>query len=115
LYNPISHSLAAVDGIGPEDVNVFCDHVTNVVPISQGTIVWFGAQFHKTLAKYDGGESLVWRDAGALLATFCMVSEALDLNCCGIGITGEPFLSRMLGSPEGVRGVGGCVIGTRVN
>lgn len=65
----------------------------------------------RTLAKYRQGESLVWRDAGALVATIGFACNAIGIKCTPFGPTGEPFLSRLLGGPGAPKGVGGCVIG----
>jgi hypothetical protein len=87
--------------------------VDEVVAPEQARMLWFGAQFERTLSKYENGESLVWRDAGALLATLSLVAECLSLNCCAIGITGEPFVSGMFGKDSNVVGVGGLLVGRR--
>jgi len=112
FYDSISHSLKLIK-VRKQSFQALRLESENVVPVGGGSIIWFVGQFQKTLSKYQDGESLVWRDSGALLATFYLVSEALSLNCCAIGITGEPFVSNLFGKPKMVRGVGGCVIGAR--
>ena len=110
LYDSLTHSLLKLDDIDPADLQSFTSKVDEVLPLNNGCIVWFAAQFDKTLSKYQGGESLVWLDAGCLLATTYMVAEALGLNCCAIGITGEPYISRMLCAAPLIEGVAGCLI-----
>jgi SagB-type dehydrogenase family enzyme len=112
LYQPIFHSLAALD-CQKEKVSELIEAINNVLPIQKGTIIWFGAQFAKTLSKYRNGESLVWKDVGVLTATITLVAEALNLNCCPLGITGEPFVSQIFASEKEVVGVGGILIGGR--
>lgn len=84
--------------------------VRALLPLEQGSLIWHAAHPHRTLDKYHQGSSLVWRDSGVLTGYLTLVAEALRLNCCPLGITGEPSVSSMLGMP-GVVGVGGCVIG----
>ncbi len=80
-----------------------------------GVILWFAAQFARTRAFYEQADSLVWRDAGALVATVALLAETLDLACCPLGVTGEPLLSQVLGSDDAVVGAGGCMIGARID
>lgn len=114
LYDPISHSLGILDIEHPTIVEKLIAQLTRIIPFDEATIILFAAQFQKTMASYKNGESLVWRDSGALLATIYFVSEAMNLNCCGIGITTEPFLSEALGSKDLVLGTGGCLVGKRI-
>jgi len=113
IYEPISHSLKLLSGISTRFLEGLLVEMNEAIPIRRGTIFWFVAQFHKTLSKYKNGESLVWRDSGALMATFCAVAEALALNCCAIGPTGDPYISKMFGGTRKLRGVGGCLVGRR--
>jgi SagB-type dehydrogenase family enzyme len=113
LYDPLAHGLSKVVINEGAYFTQLLDLTNQVVPLEEATIIWLGAQFERTLSKYENGESLVWRDAGALIATISLVAESLGLNCCALGITGEPFLSQMLNSRGKVVGVGGVLIGER--
>jgi SagB-type dehydrogenase family enzyme len=111
LYDPVSHSISKLilrDDASPE---LFIKYISQVVPVGQAMVLWFGAQFDRTMSKYKNGESLVWRDTGALIAVISLVAEALNMNSCALGVTGEPFLSRLLDSEGKVVGVGGMLIG----
>ena len=111
LYDPFSHALRRTR-TDQEQTVPLSHEITKIIPLGSGVIIWHVAQFVKTLSKYSSGESLVWRDAGALLGIKSLVAEALRLKFCGIGITGEPWLSTMLRSNGKVVGVGGCLIGS---
>ena len=76
-----------------------------------GSIIWFVARSNITRARYTNPESVIWRDAGALLATICLAATALNLVACPIGASGEPFIRRLLAAPDHVYGVGACAIG----
>lgn len=113
LYEPVSHSLAKLNVEATSYLEQFFSSVNHIVTRDKATIIWFGAQFDRTMSRYKDGESLVWRDAGALLAILTLVAECLNLNCCAIGITGEPFISKLLRSKGKVVGVGGVLLGSR--
>lgn len=113
LYQPEPHALAKLKVANTQSLEKLCKLVNEVVSQEEATILWFGAQFDRTLSKYENGESLVWRDVGALLGTISFVAECLGLNSCALGITGEPFISELLASNGKVIGVGGLLVGRR--
>ena len=113
LYDPVAHKLCKLVVKETSSLDELVNLVNRVIPPEQATIILFGAQFERTLSVYKYGESLVWRDAGALIATLSLVAESLELNCCALGITGEPFLSQIVNSKGKVLGVGGLLIGER--
>lgn len=113
LYDGLAHALCNLEGIREPDLRGLTDEISSIVQLDNCQIVWFVAQFDRTLSLYENGESLLWRDAGVVVATFCYVAEALGLNCCPIGIHGEPFISRLLQTSGDIVGVGGCLIGSR--
>ena len=115
LYDPLAHTLARLSNVDAHQLRTFVDTVNQVLSVGQAVIIWFVAQFDRTLSKYADGESLVWLDAGAMLATFYLVAEASSLNWCAIGITGEPWISGLLKARQLVEGVGGCLLWTREN
>jgi hypothetical protein len=65
-----------------------------------------GARLRRTLSRYRGGLSLVYRDAGALMAVVAVVASALRLSCCAIATpcAGSASLGRWVD-------VGGIVLG----
>jgi SagB-type dehydrogenase family enzyme len=111
LYQSIPHALATLKA-DQENIDGLVLAAERVLPRQEATVLWFGAQFERTLSRYENGDSLVWKDAGALTATFAFVAEALNLNFCPIGVTGEPYLSQCLETIK-VTGVGGAYIGGR--
>ena len=111
IYDSIGHSLIEiVDASAP--TKRFISTLDNVIPKQDGTIIWFIAQYLRTGSKYINPESLVWRDAGALLATISFAAEALKLNCCAYGLTGDNWVAEIFGG-VGLGGAGGCVVGAR--
>jgi SagB-type dehydrogenase family enzyme len=114
LYDPVTHGIYRLAITDELSLKQLTEMTNQIVLLEKATIILFGAQFDRTLSKYKDGESLVWRDAGALIATISLVAESLELNCCALGITGEPFLSKTLDSRGQVVGVGGLLVGERV-
>jgi hypothetical protein len=113
LYDPAAHAFCELELFDRDAFVLLCKHIHEVLDVQKGTLLWMIAAFDKILQRYRDGESLVWKDAGVLTSTMTMTAEALGLNCCALGITGEPWTSSMLGLPDSVAGVGGLVIGSR--
>jgi len=96
LYQPEAHALARLQIADAQALDQLLSSVHAVINPAGATILWFAAQFDRTLSCYHNGESLVWRDTGALTATISLVAECCALNSCAIGISGEPFISKLL-------------------
>ncbi|HEX8377687.1 MAG TPA: nitroreductase family protein [Pedobacter sp.] len=107
-YNPFEHSL---NNLKEFEGSNLTRHVNNIVDTTNATIIWFVAHKYRTQAKYSNADSLVWRDAGALINGIQMVCGAMGLNSCPIGSLGEPFISDYFNNQEGIVGAGGLLIG----
>jgi SagB-type dehydrogenase family enzyme len=112
LYDPIAHALCTLS-VDQHRAFSFYGQAKAIITAEDGVLLWFVAQFGRTLERYVDGESLVWRDAGALLATVYLVCEALGLACCAIGPSGDPDIPQIIGGENELRGVGGCIVGSR--
>lgn len=110
-YNPFEHSLNLLS-LNYEISEKFFQHINEVVSINDATIIWFVAHPVRTSAKYDNFESLIWRDAGALIYCIQLVSTILGLKSCPIGSLGEPYISQLFKKNGAVFGVGGILIGS---
>ena len=110
LYIPQDHSLARLScsDIPLQQLLKQCDQLMN---IRHATVIFFAAEIARTSSKYLNPESLIWRDAGALVATLNLAATALRLPSCALGLTCEPYISRFLRSRGAVVGVGGFVVG----
>lgn len=113
LYDPVSHSMRPLSEGKRVGQGLYC-LVDEIVAVQQATMLWFVAQPARTVSKYLNAESLVWRDVGALLAVIVLVAEALGLNCCPIGATGDPWLSAAIECDGALHGAGGCLVGSPV-
>jgi SagB-type dehydrogenase family enzyme len=87
-YNALSHSLDMPETANPGCATQLYLRANEVLPVEQGTVLWFVANCDAANAMYSNPESLIWRDSGALLAAIYFVSEALGIACCALGATG---------------------------
>lgn len=108
-YDSVSHALNKVKTkVNPRRV---LDAMQAVLPAPSATLLILAAEPGKTGAKYEAPASLVWRDAGVLLAYLAVAAEALDLSFCPLGVTGEPWVGQLLNQP-GLAGVGAAFVGS---
>lgn len=111
-YDPIAHALTSVEVVNSSELLSLDQQVTAAAPNARGTIVVLVANTNRGEAAYESSNSLVWRDAGALLMTLHLVSEYLELAFCPVGVLGTALV-RAFGEPSGWVAAGTCVIGKR--
>ena len=110
LYDPFRHCLTELPSkVHLSDVRTAMDVL---VPGEEGTLILFAAEPQRTLQKYEHGVSLVWRDAGVLQGYFALAAEALEINFCLLGVTGEPWVSQLVDGSH-LAGVGAAYVGSR--
>ena len=111
LYLPDMHALTPLL-ISEQTRSEIRDELSPVIDIQNGIAVRFIAEPGKTSAKYVNADSLIWRDAGALVGQMALVAEALACNFCPMGITGHDWCARFI--LEGrLAGTGVAVFGSR--
>jgi len=69
------------------------------VPEAGGAHLVLAAALSRTDAAYEHPESLVWRDAGSLLAVLHLTATALDLGFCILGPLGHDIVMGLRGPP----------------
>lgn len=109
-YDPNEHGLRQLDA--SLDVMALRAAMHEVIDAPNATLLLFVAEPGMTESKYENATSLVWRDAGVLLGMFSMAAEALSLNFSPMGVTGEPWASRLVPGASLV-GVGVAMVGGR--
>ena len=111
-YDPVAHALVDLELPAPE-IERFLAVVEESLPLGNATLIWLVADVQVVRARYHHHETLVWREAGAVLATLGLVAEAHGLNHCMLGMTGEPWVSAFFGrvDSDGPVGVGGILLG----
>ncbi len=83
-----------------------------ILETAQGTTIQFAVDATLVRACYENPELLIWRDAGALAATICLVAAALDLTATPVGRIGD-IIVKAAGMPDGFVGAGAVHIGTQ--
>lgn len=107
-YDAFSHELVHFESnVSPAEVH---EAMHPLVEARSATLVLLVAEIGKTAAKYEDYASLVWRDAGALLATLGLSAHAQGLGFCALGATGSPWAERLL-EQRGLAGVGAAFVG----
>lgn len=110
-YNSSQHSLLKLK---LEKENLF-NHtiaINELIEIENALTIFFVAEPGKTFSKYKSAGSLVWRDTGVLIGYMSLVAEALNLNFCPLGITGDNW-SKKLDPKRKLFGVGVALLGSR--
>lgn len=109
-YDAVDHVLVKV----PSKLDACEVHraLQRVLSAPNATLILLAAEVGKTAAKYEHPASLVWRDAGALLAVMGLAAHAVSLGFCPLGVTGEPWVSGLL-EQQGLFGVGAAFVGSR--
>jgi hypothetical protein len=84
-----------------------------LLPNAQGAFIALVADMAKPKAAYENGESLLLRDAGALLQTLALATECCGLGFCPLGILGNEVVSA-LPANEQLLAVGAAAIGVPI-
>lgn len=110
-YDPLSHTLDCLSVRRPDQLRAFRENAQLVLPKARGLWLVFGAERAKTAAVYEQPESLVWRDAGALMQTCHLCATALDLAFCPLGILGHELTPALFGDTPGLMPAGIACVG----
>jgi len=113
LYDSIAHALGRLE-IDSSCIGYWIEELFRTLGIYATTVIWNVAQFQRTTSVYKNASSLIYRDEGAIQATFGLVAEAMNLNFCTIGVSGEPTISGMFMNTKQLRGIGGFYIGSKL-
>ena len=93
IYDPRYHEILVLGIDRAPLILANALSVERLCNASSGLTLQFVADRAKTGAAYLNGESLPWRDAGALSATIGLVAEALRLAATPLGRTGDDLLA----------------------
>lgn len=109
LYNPTKHSLDRLDLLLLK--SVAGDARTFIQNADKAVLIWYIGDMTRLRSKYVNPDSLIWRDAGALLATQSLVAEWLHLSFCPLGLTGEAE-ARLISKQRELVGLGFALVGS---
>jgi SagB-type dehydrogenase family enzyme len=109
-YNAFDHSLSRLK-VSKKLIEDMVAHLNENVPTNECKVLWMVAFPKRIEAKYQFSDSLLWREAGALLQTLQLTATALNIGSCAFGTLAEPFINKILtGYP--VMSCGGLMIGS---
>lgn len=109
-YEPVEHALVQLTGTRTAAATAR-EESAALLPVDQGVLIALAAEPGKTAAKYENPESLVWRDAGAVLGYMSVAAEALGLSFCPLGILGERFVGAATGGDPRIHAAGLAILG----
>lgn len=111
IYDDHRHALIPLEGAALE---LNRDSVSEILGIAAGTTIQFAADAALVDACYENASSLIWRDAGALVATMCLVAAALGLAATPVGRVGNAIVQAAC-LPGDFVGAGAVHFGTLSN
>lgn len=109
-YDPVEHSLIQL----PQTLTFAAGaryQASDLVPMNHGVLIALAAEPGKTAAKYKHPESMVWRDAGVVLGYMSVVTEALGLSFCPLGLLGSEFVSDAVRGEPCIQAAGLAILG----
>lgn len=111
-YDPVLHALVNVPGSEMLAATARGCAADFLGDCQRASLLALVAEPGKTQSKYEDADSLIWRDAGVVLGYLSIAAEALGLNLCPLGTTGNAFVSPI--APAGLlQGCGMLLVGSR--
>lgn len=98
----------------PEKIAELTRRVFECLPEARGAVIGLIADVLKYRATYEGSDSLVWRDSGALLQVIAMSAFAFGLACCPVGLHGREIVEGLVGKSARIAACGIVQIGRYV-
>ncbi|TRB25565.1 nitroreductase family protein [Rhizobium rhizogenes] len=114
-YDDDTDQFLAIKPRNPDLLAAAMTKCAAVLPSAHGHIIGLLADVRAPSTVYTNPDSLLWRDAGAVLQTLALVSEAFDLGFCPLGILGQEFADALLPVDHKFLGVGVAAIGRRAS
>lgn len=110
LYDPADHAFLTLRADNELVHTENRESVVSGTGLQSGCTLRFISDRSKILAAYDNVDSLVFRDAGAVLATICLCAEWLGLAACPLGFLGSAMLPLLDLPQDRFQAVGGVQI-----
>jgi nitroreductase len=96
-----------------EKVNAWFQRCAELLPDANGSAIVLVADVARPSVAYHHFESLLWRDAGALLQNLAFASEAYGLAFCPLGLLGSEVVEAF-DAGERLVAVGTAIVGRTV-
>jgi hypothetical protein len=111
-FDGSSARLAVLKLADPAMMETFRERVRGMAPRTAGChIIVFAADMPRARACYEWADSLVLRDAGALLQTIHTAAEAFRMSALPLGILGQEACAAILPAGGGIEAVGAMIVG----
>jgi SagB-type dehydrogenase family enzyme len=110
IYSSEAHEVRSLAVDATPALNLNANSVRALCNASAGTTIQLIADSSKLASCYDNYHSLLWRDAGALIATLTFIATALELTSVPLGRHGTDII-RALGLSAPLVGAGAIHIG----
>ncbi len=110
LYDATRHVLSEMDVVDRSGLDTSVRSARELVPTANGLLAFLAADALRTAAAYDCSDSLLWRDAGCVIATLQLVAAWLGLAAVPLGILGADFVNAVA-PDQGLVPVGVLVLG----
>nr|WP_137828000.1 hypothetical protein [Methylobacterium sp. L1A1] len=112
-YDADAHAFGILDVDAALVATLNAVSVEAVLGRRTGCTIRFVADVAKVAAAYEEPLSLVWRDAGCLLATLCFAAEWAGLCACPLGFEGQELVGPLGFSEQRFLATGAVQVGSR--
>jgi Nitroreductase family len=99
LYDAKRHEFAILEANPKSATSENAAAVRAVTGTHRGCTLRLIGDRSKLFAAYENADSLLYRDAGCIVATLCLCAEWLKLSACPLGFLGQSMLP-LLGFPQ---------------
>lgn len=110
IYDDHRHALVPVER---EAQYLNRASIEEILGVLEGTTIQFAVDAALVDACYENSSSLIWRDAGALTATICLLATALGLAATPVGRVGNAIV-QAASLLDGFVGVGAVHVSTLI-
>jgi hypothetical protein len=110
LYDPVNHAFSVLRADNELVHLENREAVLSVTGALSGCTLRLVSDRSKLSAAYENVDSLVFRDAGAVLATVCLCAEWLGFSACPLGFLGNAMLPLLELPEDRFQGAGGIQI-----
>ncbi|MBU6464010.1 MAG: hypothetical protein KGL35_11545 [Bradyrhizobium sp.] len=95
VYSDVDDSFGSIPLINAHDFSFETEKLESMLPHAKGHLLLFTGDLDMVDRAYENPESLLWRDAGAMLQCFAFAATALDLAFVPLGSLGASVLRNL--------------------
>jgi hypothetical protein len=110
-YDTRRRSLFSLKIKDPKSLDEGWRTASQIVPSAVSALIVLAGRPQLVSGNYENADSLLWRDAGAILQTLSMTAMAFDLGTCPLGFLGQQMIDSVGSLNEPMTAVGTLWIG----